>query len=57
MISSVDLERSREGLDDLAYFQTLESLAAQLDQMGLTQSASNARQVLSELCTPVPLDR
>jgi hypothetical protein len=57
MVSSVEMERSREGLDDLAYFKTLESLAAQLDQAGLGANAAAARQVLTNISSPVPIER
>jgi hypothetical protein len=57
MISSVAIERSRDGLDDYSYFCMLENLANQLEQKGMTDDAKQARNVLADIAGPVPINR
>jgi hypothetical protein len=57
MISSVPIERSREGLDDYAYFHMLDTLANQLEEKGMSAEAKRARKVLADIVGPVSINR
>ncbi|MHB9071504.1 MAG: hypothetical protein ACYC54_14195 [Sedimentisphaerales bacterium] len=55
IVGSIQMDRIREGIDDRAYYYTLEQLITQLDAAGQTQEAANARSTLESVVSGVPL--
>lgn len=56
MVTAVDLERVREGMNDQAYYCTLAGLADALHRRGLTEAEKAARAVLKEVVADIPLN-
>ncbi len=57
VLSTVNLERAREGRDDHAFCHTLSLLADRLVRAGRAKAAGAARQVLSEVAGDLPTSR
>ena len=57
IVSSIPMERVREGIDDRAYYYTLRGYIAELEKKNKLQAAKACEQVLYSIAMDVPLDR
>jgi hypothetical protein len=57
IISSISLERAREGINDRAYYNTLKCYIAELEKKNKIQAVKYCTQVLNSIVKDVPLDR
>ena len=56
VVTSVEIERAREGLDDQNYFYTLSCLADRLKEKGLKEPERRSRDVLNQVVADIPVN-